>query len=215
MNQEPIPRRQRLTSFRLPYWLVAPLTVVAVVFVGFKVGTFTSGRMLRVRPQPPPQSESERMKQRAREAQLLLRKDPKVGTRLSLPPIEDLQGNSVQLPLQDSVTAVLYDRACCSQENIGILETHASAYPTLKTCVVFAVSDPTKVWEEIRAKGYTSTFLYDRGSELGRALNAIGVARLYIIGGDGTLLYVEDPTDPPEKTIQEAKEAVEKALQER
>jgi hypothetical protein len=142
------------------------------------------------------------------------RRDPGVGTTVDLPPLEDLEGNTVQLPVFGCVTALLYERRCqesAFHEDVRLLEEGTAAYPGLKTCVVFSATHPETLKAMIRNRDYRSAFLHDRTGEVSKALNAFGIARLYLFDKEGRLLYIENPLDPIEKLVEEVRAILDSA----
>ncbi|UCH35923.1 MAG: hypothetical protein JSV65_06100, partial [Armatimonadota bacterium] len=176
---------------------------------GVLVGIFVSSRALGVK-WPPPQ----RAPQVSFEEQVpqMMKADPKLGERIQLPEVEDLDKRKVQLPLP-GVSALMYVKSYdVGDEDIRVMEQELAPYPQVRTCVVFMLSDPEMVRQKAQENGFRSLFLYDRAGQMREALNAFDNARVYIFDRAGSLVFIENSADDDEDIIAQAKAAVEQAL---
>jgi hypothetical protein len=201
--------RSGIRSIPVPYWLIPVIAVGAVAFLGVAIGILMSSRMLGVKMPPlrrPTQPTWEQT------VALEMKADHKVGAVIKLPAIEDLQRHQVQLPLR-GVSALMYvSRYEISEGDVRAMEREMAAYPRVKTCVVFMLSDPAMVQQRAQQAGLRSELLYDRGGQLYRTLNAFGNSRLYVFGWGGKLAFIENPLDSEKETIRKARGAIERAL---
>ncbi|UCH35680.1 MAG: hypothetical protein JSV65_04840 [Armatimonadota bacterium] len=209
MNQESQQGGEGRRSVQFPQWLVTVIVVLAVAAAGVLVGIFVSSRALGVKwppPKPTPQATWEEQVGQSMKA------DPKLGATIELPEVEDLDKRKVQLPLP-GVSALMYVESYnVGDEDIRVMERELAAYPQVKTCVVFMLSDPEMVRQKAQENGFRSLFLYDRAGQMRDALNAFDNARVYIFDRAGRLVFIENPADDDEDIIAKAKAAVEKAL---
>jgi hypothetical protein len=209
MTAEPGRSRDKHRSISMPQWLITAVAVGAAALFGLAIGLLISSRALGVKV---PWFRRETNLTWERQVSLMTKADPKVGATLKLPAIEDLQKQPVQLPLPGVPVLLYVESYEVGESDIKSLEAEMAAYPGVRSCVVFLLSDPKKVYQEAQSRGFRSLFLYDRAGQMRQALNAFGNARLYVFGREGRLLFVQNPLDSDKETIRKARKALETAL---
>ena len=194
----------------LPRRLGIVLTVCAVIAAGVTAGVLFSSHVLQ-RKQPPA-----RVRFGSRRVLLdnLRKRDPRLGQKVDLPTIEDLQRYPHPLPPPGVSILRYFEIPEITNRDVQAIEAEAGRYPRVGTYVVFLRSDPAKVAEQARQNGFRSVFLYDRGGQLRKALNAFFNGRIYVFDAKGRVVFMDYPGETDEDIVRKARLAIETAQRE-
>jgi hypothetical protein len=140
------------------------------------------------------------------------RHDPSLGASPKLPTIEDLQGRPHALPPPGVSILRYFDFEEINSRDVQTIETEAGRYPRVTTYVAFSSANPAQVAQQVLQNGFRSSFLYDRGGELRKALNAFFNGRIYVFDAAGRLVFMDYPSEPDTEVLNKARLAIEYAL---
>ena len=142
------------------------------------------------------------------------RHDPSLGTRPKLPTIEDLQRYPHPLPPPGVSIVRYFDFEEITTRDVQAMETEAGRYPQVTTYVAFNSANPAQVAQQVLQNGFRSTFLYDRGGELRKALNAFFNGRIHVFDAKGRVVFMDYPGESDEHIVRKARLAIETAQRE-
>jgi hypothetical protein len=207
------PLGQRSTthlSSRLPRQLGIVAAVCTVIAAGVTAGMLFSSHVLQRKQSPSGVLPG------SRRAALdsVLKRDPRLGQKVNLPTIQDLQRYPHLLPPQGvSILRYCYDEKINTRD-VQTIESEAARYPQVTTYVAFNCADPADVAQQALQNGFRSTFLYDRGGELRKALNAFFDGRIYVFDAKGRVVFMDYPGESDDDIVRKARLAIETALRE-
>jgi len=126
---------------------------------------------------------------------LTAKRDPKVGTTVSLEGLTDWQGRPVNLPLQDKMTALLFVCGRCGlEETLRLAQVFQNQnFDKVRLFIVY-IGQPDAEFYGLWNKYRELTFLRDPKLEVFERLNALYMPRFYLVAPGGTLRYLSPLT---------------------
>lgn len=121
------------------------------------------------------------------------RRDPKVGQRITLPPLFTLDGRKITLPHSEGLTALAFMgncTACATRDEMESLRNLAQRFPKIKFYLVLMTGDVALAKALWQGSESGISLLVDRKAETAVRLNAIHRFRRYVFDGSGRLLML-------------------------
>lgn len=127
--------------------------------------------------------------------QMTARKDPKVGSFVSLDGFTDWQGRPVKLPLPDKMTGLFFTcGSCVLEEVLSIIHAFQRQHADKVQIVVVYIGQPSADFYQLVSSFKGLMFVGDPQLKVFERLNSLYMPRFYLIASDGTLQYLSPLT---------------------